>query len=148
MRVWLPQFSLRRTELTSGLFGSLVGKPLQCCSRCRRERAQAHRWTHTHTHTRAGTCTNTRPCRAHNISNINTGPRALAPERKLCAHAYRCKCKYRCGESLFFGEKNTVILMHGQTHIDTNPSPLCPPPPDGDRVAADVAAEPEHCWHR
>lgn len=54
MRLWRYPFSPRRTELTSGLFGrlvtiGLVGKPLQCYSRCRQGRPSAHRWRHTNT---------------------------------------------------------------------------------------------------
>lgn len=149
MRVWLPQFSPRHTELTSGLFGSLVGKPLQCCSRCRRERADAHRWRYTRTGTRAHTCAHTQGLahaqthsRAVHIT-LATSIRAQPlwhQSGRMCTHAYRCECKYRCGESLFFfKKKKPVRFMHAHTHIDTKPSSLHPPPPDGDRVAADVA---------
>lgn len=61
----------------------------------------------------------------------------------LCAHAYRCERKYRCGKSRFFfftkKKKYSKLDARTHTHTDTNPSPLHPPPPDGDRVAADVA---------
>lgn len=99
MRVWLPLFSLRLTELTSGLFGrlsaiGLVGKPLQCCSRCRQGRPSTHRWRHTHTHIQ---CT-------HNIRNIHIFVCTLMlctlhTWERLCIHAHTCKHKYRCARS-------------------------------------------------
>lgn len=97
MRGWLPPFSPRLTELTSGLFGRLVGKPLQCCSRCRQGRPSTHRWRHTYTHTRAGTYTHiqcTRPKHPHLHRAHYTHERGC-----VCIRAYRCEHKYRCERS-------------------------------------------------
>lgn len=135
MRVWLPQFSLRRTELTSGLFGRLVGKPLQCCSRCRRGRAQhTDGDTHTHTRVRAGTCTNTPSCRAHNIRNINTCPRTLATftlEREAVRSCIQMQAQIQMCRKF---KKNSKLHTHTHTQIPISH-------PDGDRAAADVAGE-------
>lgn len=126
MRVWLPPFSPRLTELTSGLFGRLVGKPLQCCSRCRQGRPSTHRWRHTYTpkpaHTHTHTVHTTLRTSIHlGVMHTNTHERACA---SVCTDA----------STITDVERVKATVSYRQTNTHTNPVS----DPDGDRAAADV----------
>ena len=101
MRGWLPPFSPRLTELTSGLFGRHVGKPLQCCSRCRQGRPSTRRWRHTytHTHTHTSGLAHTHTYSAQDPSIHICTVRTTHERGCVCVRAYRCEHKYICERS-------------------------------------------------